>query len=803
MWKNYLKIALRSLRKHKIYAGLNIMGLATGIASFVLIVLYINDETSYDRHYNKSDQTYRVVQTIKMAGAIENSSSCPFPVAEALQKAYPEEIETVTRLFNFQAPKNMVRVEEKNFSEKNMFFVDSGFVELFDVKVLKGDISGWKQHARQVIITEATATRYFGDIDPIGREIRFENRMPLFVSAVIENPRSQSHFQYDLLASFSTLKDFFGGNIPNSWVWNPCWTYISLKDGVDPQLMNEKLPAFVNDHFASADKDNNVLHLQKLTEIHLNSDLDYEIRPNGHMGSLYILGLIAIFVLFIAIINFTNLSTAGSAGRAREIGVKKVYGASRKQLIVQFLGESILISLFSLLIAMVMVESSLSIFNTFTGKSIQLLELFSWSNFVLLLSLGIIIGILAGIYPAFYLSSFRPTRILKGNLLGLGNSGLGRKILVVTQFAISISLIIGTLIIFKQLSYLRQANLGFNKDQVLILPINNTPILRNLEVFRNALKESPDVKEVTAMDYIIGTHHNNHEFHPEGLAADKWHFYPTLIVYYDFLKTFDIDIVAGRDYDRAIITDRKDAILINESMVRHMGWETNEMALGKQFSSLLGEEKIVGVFEDFHVNSLHSEIEPLVLNMKETAGAEAFHLDYMAIKSNSDDYQKLLSFVESKWEEFAPERPFEYSFLDDNINQLYNNEERLGKLTAVFSLLTIFIASLGLFGLVSFMAERRTKEIGIRKVLGATTLLIIRLLSTDFLRLILLANALAWPITYFLMTSWLENFTVRVPITGLTFLLTGLISIVLALFITSWKAYRTANQNPAKVIRYE
>ena len=803
MWKNYLNIAIRNLRKHKIYAALNILGLAIGIASFVLIVLYINDEMSYDRHFSKSDRTFRVVQTIQMAGVTENSSSCPFPVAETLQKHYPEEIETVTRLFNFQAPKNMIRVEEQSFSEKNMFFVDSGFVDVFDVRVLKGDPRGGMQHPRNIMLTEATATRYFGDLDPIGREILFENGLPLIVSAVIENPSRQSHFEYDLLASFTSLKPLFGGNIPSSWVWNPCWTYITLKEGVDPNVMNEKLPAFVNDNFGNANKENNSLDLQALTTIHLNSELDYEIRPNGHMGSLYVLGLIAIFVLFIAIINFTNLSTAGAAGRAREIGVKKVYGASRKQLIIQFLSESILISLFSLLLAMVMVESGLSMFNNFTGKDIQLIELFSWSNFILLLSLGIITGILAGIYPAFYLSSFRPARILKGNLLGLGNSGLGRKILVVTQFAISISLIIGTLIIFKQLSYLRQANLGFNKEQVLILPINNTPILRSLEVFREALKENPDVKEVTAMDYIIGTNHNNHEFHPEGLVEDKWHFYPAMVVYHDFLKTFSIDVVAGRDYDINISTDRKDAILINEAMVRHMGWESNEVALGKQFSSLLGQERVVGVFEDFHVNSLHSAVGPLVLNMKETAGAEAFHLDYMAIKSSSDDYQKLLAFVEEKWEEFAPQRPFEYSFLDDNINQLYNNEERLGKLTAVFSMLTILIASLGLFGLVSFMAERRTKEIGIRKVLGATTILIIRLLSTDFLRLILLANALAWPISYFLMSAWLENFTVRVPITGLSFFYTGASSIILALLITSWRAYRIANQNPAKVIRYE
>lgn len=803
MLRNYLIFTFRNLIKRKTYAVLNILGLAVGIASFLVIYLYNADELSYDRHHSKADRIYRLVNVYDFEGVGENSASSPFPVAFALLHDYPGLISNVVRIFNFQAPRSFVEVGEHRFNERRFFFADSTYFSLFDHTFIKGNPKTALDETGSVVISRSMAEKYFQDKDPMGQTLKFEGSLNLTVSAVIEDVPEQSHFKFDFLGSMSTLRAAFGGQLPKTWVWNPCWTYLQLDEQARPATLEEQLPGFIQKYFYDAEKDNVSLYLQPLTDIHLRSKLDYELAPNNSINSVYILSAIALFLLVIAIINYMNLATATSAGRTREIGIKKVAGASRLQLVLQYIGESVILSFLALVLGMILVELILPVFNTFTGKSIVFRDLVSWDNSILLIGLGFFIGLLSGMYPAFYLSAFNPLVVLKSKITRATKSGTARKVLVVTQFTISISLIIATIIIRDQLNYMRNADLGFNKDHVVVLPVNRTPIVSNYESFRKELLQNPNIESVTAMDDLFGSAHNTHEFRPEGFPEDQWQFYPALVVQYDFLKTFELKLVAGRDYNQENKTDPVSGILINEAMVRHMGWESPQAALGKKFKSLQGEERVIGVFNDFHQTSLHEAAGPFVLNMKETPGAVSWFLKYTAIRINPANPGATLNYIEEKWREFAPERPFEYSYLSDELAELYKDEENLSKLTLLFTLIIMFIAALGLTGLASFMAEQRTKEIGIRKVLGATTLSIIRNLSLEFILLVSISSVLAWVVSWFVMEDWLNRFPYQAPFNWFALVLASLFAFGMALFITSVRALIASNMNPVATLKYE
>jgi putative ABC transport system permease protein len=803
MWKIYLKTAVRNINKQRFYALINIVGLSIGIACFILIGLYIDDELSYDRQHEKSKQIYRLVNVYDAEGVGENSASAPFPVAFTLQNEFPGLIQNVVRLFNFQAPRSLVEYKENRFNEKNLFFVDSTFFDVFDHHFLAGDAESALDEMNSIVITKRTALKYFGDQDPIGKILRFENAVNLNVTAVIENPPTQSHFQFDLLASMSSVKGLMGGHLPQTWVWNPCWTYLVLNEDANPEQLEKGFPDFVEKYFYDAEKENISLYLQPLLDIHLKSKLDYEIEPNNSLSNIYILAAIAIFLLLIAIINFMNLATATSSGRSKEIGVKKVLGAYRFQIVRQFFGESVLLSMMALVVAILFVELILPVFNRFTDKEIVLSVLLQPAYLFGLIGLGLLTGIFSGLYPAIYLSSFKPVSVLKGTLRKGTKSGSARKALVVLQFAISIALIIATFIAFDQIRFLRNAELGFNKNNVIILPINRTSFAQQFPALKRELENNANIVCVTAMDDVFGAAHNTHEFRPEGYPEDKWNFYPALVVNYDFVKTFGIKIIAGRDYNQENRTDPNKGILINEAMVRHIGWENPQAAIGKKFRSLMGDEKVIGVTNNFNATSLHETAGPFVLNMKETPGAVMFFTKYMAVSFVPGNEEAVIEYLAKVWGEYEKKRPFEYSFLKDELNQLYKDEENLGELSVVFTILILFIAALGLLGLASFMAEQRTKEIGIRKVLGATTWSVIRILSLEFLKLVLIATFLAWPLTYFAMDSWLENFAYRIDIAFSSFVFAALIALCIAMLITSVKAYFASMKNPVEALKYE
>lgn len=802
MWLNYLKIAYRTLIKHKLYASINIVGLAIGIASFILIWLYILDELSYDRYHARADNIYRLVNVYDFEGVGENSASSPFPVAWTLKNEYPGMIKNVTRVFNRQAPRTLIELGDISYNERRFFFADSTFFEIFDFDFISGDPKTALDEINSVVITQSTAKRYFKDENPMGKTIRMERALDLKVTGVIKDVPHNSRFKFDLMASLSSMKKPFGGRLPQTWVWNPCWTYLVLENGAAPQLEKE-FPAFIQKYFYDAEKDNITLYLQPLVDIHLKSKLDYEIEPNSNISYVMILGGIAFFLLIIAIINYVNLATATSGSRAREIGVKKVFGAYRSQLIYQFLFESILLSLVALVASMLIIEILLPSLNDFSGKNIRLGQIIDSSMALFIILIGVVTGLLAGLYPAFYLSLFKPIVVLSSKYGVNNRSGLGRKLLVITQFTISIVLIIITMSIFRQVNYMKSADTGFDKENIIILPVNGTAIAKSYDAFKKEILQNPNIISVTAMDDLLGASHNTHEFRPEGFPEDKWQFYPALVVRYDFLKTFGIKLLAGRDYKYDMKTDPAKGMLINEAMVKHLGWESNDAAIGKKFRSLQGDERVIGVFADFNATSLHEPAGPFVLNIKEKPNVVLFFLKYVAIKVNPENTKKTLVYLEDKWNKSEQGRPFEYTWLEDDLDQLYHDEEVLGDLSLILTIIIIFIAALGLYGLASFMTEQRTREIGIRKVFGANDASILKLLSVEFAKLVLISVLIAWPLSYLLIDEWLSHFAYHTAIDWLNFIIGGLVAFVLAMIITNTRALIASRTNPIDTLKYE
>lgn len=800
----YLKIAFRNLWKHRSYAVINILGLTIGLASFILIGLYILNERSYDKFHPQADKTYRIVTKADFNGVGEESTSAPFPLGPAMAMEYENHIKHMTRVFNNWNSEYFIEYGEQKYKESNFFYVDSSFADVFNVEFIRGDKESALREPMKVLITESAARRYFGDEDPVGKTIRYEEAFDYTIEGVIKDAPSNTHLKYDFLCGMNTLRKFYRGKMPETWYWNPCWTYIVLNDKANADDLEAQLPGFVSKYFPVAENEKKRLWLQPLQDIHLHSHLDYEIETNGKASYVMILSLIALFMLIIACINFMNLSTATAGSRAKEIGMKKVLGSQRKAIVLQFLSEAVIMSLFALVLSLGIVDAVLPAFNSLVDRSMDFSMLMSLKAIIALLAVGLLTGIIAGMYPALYLSGFNPVDVLKGGSQSKSmNSGMSRKVLVTFQFVISTALIIGTILMYRQLDYMRNADLGFEKDNVVMIPVSRTPVVKKYDAFEKELKKHSAIRYVTTTDYLVGTDHNNHEFKPEGFPDDEWQFYPTLIVREDFCKLFDIPIVAGRDYNQENKTDPVKAILINEAMVDFMGWKTNEQALGKKFHSLTGEERVVGVFRNFNVRSLHSERTPLVLNIKENNWHKSYFTDYVAVRIQAGKIKQAMAHIEKTWNEFAPTRPFDYVFLNDKINTLYKDEDRLGFMSAVLTGLVIIIALLGLYGLVSYMTERRTREIGIRKTLGAEMRDIIRIISLEFMGLIIIAVLIAWPITFFIVDSWLNNFAYRTPISWWIFPLAGIIALLFAMLITTMKSVRAYNSIAADTLKYE
>ncbi|MCD6565291.1 MAG: ABC transporter permease [Bacteroidales bacterium] len=805
MIRHYFIIAYRNITRHLNYSLLNIGGLAIGLASYLFIAIYINDEISYDKFHDKSDRIYRVNRLYNSNDVNEDAATCSFPLAPALEFDYPDIVESTCRFFNFQLSKIFFEYREDTnnivkFNERNFFLVDSTLFNIFTFTFVKGDPATALSCPNTIVLTSSTAKRYFGEENPIGKILVAEEGLNFEVTGVIEDVPSQSHFKFDMLGSMSTFRQLGGGQLPQTWIWNPCWTYVLLHENVSPDILEEKFPDFYINHYPDLSDQDVTLYLQKLLHIHLHSHHDYEMHPNGNILYMYILSAIAFIILVLACINFMSLTTANSASRAKEIGIKKIFGGSRGGLTIQFLGETIILSLIALATAGILIESFLPLFNHFTGKNISSGFLLKRVGILHAVSLAVFAGILAGGYPAIFLSSFKPVAVLQGNLSKGTKSGIARKILVIAQFSISIALIIGTLIIFSQIRFLKNADLGFKKDQIIIIPTVGQ-IATNYDTFKENLLKYPEVEYVTGMEDIIGVNHNTREVIIEGLSNNQKYWYPMFMVRHDFIETFNIKVVEGRSFSKEITSDTANAIMINENMVKNLGW-TNKEAIGKSIRSD-GKEKVIGVFSDFHILSLHKPINNFILDMLRSPDAAAGLTRFIAIRVNTNNYKKILASIKNEWNRFAPTRPFEYSFLDTELDSLYKNETKFGKFSLVLTILALFIACFGLVGLAYFLAAQRTKEIGVRRVFGARVPDVVKLLSNEFIRLILVANLIAWPFAYFVTNSWLQNFSQKTDVNWTLYLFAGLITLIISLIITASIAISASSRNPADIIRQE
>ena len=804
MFKYNLKIALRNIIKYWNYSIINIGGLAIGLASFIFIILYIDDEVNYDQHHENADRIYRVNRLYNSNDVDEDAATVSFPAGPTLVLDYPGIVKNQVRFFNNMTNQWFFDYQKSEdeiirFNEPHFLLADSTVFDVFTFPFIEGDRETALDRPGTIVVTESTAKRYFGDESAIGKVLRVEEGINFEITGVIEDLPIQSHFKIDLLASLNTFKQFNrNGQFPQTWIWNPCWTYVLLEEGVDPNVLDKRFPEFYENHYNDLKDADVTLYLQSLIDIHLKSHHVYEMRPNSNILYVYILSIVAGIILILACINFMNLATASSAGRAKEIGLKKVFGSQKKKLIFQFLGEAVVQSFIAMLIAIIIVELLLPGYNNFTGKNITPSFLVELKLLGFILGVSFVVGIISGTYPAFILSSFKPLKVLKGALTSGAKSGTARKVLVIIQFTISISLIIGSLIVFAQLQFLRNAELGFNKDHIINIR-RVGPLFNNYEAFRQELLSHKDIDYITGAEDYLGINHNTRDYEIEGLTPGQRFYIPTFLVDWDFVEVFGIKVIEGRAFSRDFPSDTINAVMINETMAKDLGW-SNEDAIGKKITSQDGDESVIGVYKDFNAMSLHRPVNKFILDMFRRPEIFA---QIISVRFSSDNYQEVLSHIEKTWNEFVPTRPFEYQFFDQQLDELYKDELKFGRFSVMLTILAIVIASMGLVGLTSFLAEQRTKEIGIRRALGSSTSAIIKLMSKEFLILLLIANAISWPITYFVTTNWLEGYSKHISTNWWLYVLSGLLTLLIAQIIISYRAFRTAMLNPAETLRYE
>lgn len=801
MLKNYLTAAWRNFSKRQFYSLINMAGLAVGLACGALIYLYVRYEVSYDRFHQKAKRIYRVNEFFATGGVVsERSASIPFPMADALRLDYDNLVEEVVRLYNFQSPILTVAHEptDRVFNERNFFFADSTYSRVFDLIMLAGNSSTALNNSHAVMLSASTARRYFGEEAPLGKLLLFQNRESLIVTGVYQDAPYNAHMHPDFIASFSTLKSFYEGDYPQSWHWNPCWTYVLVNDNVQPKVLEAHLPAFVKKHLPESFRDEVSLRLQALTDIHLKSDLEFEIEANGNADDIYILAGIALFVLLIACINFMNLSTAQSVRRAKEVSLRKTIGASRAQLIGQFMIESAMIGILSVAMAVALIVFALPYFNQFTGKKLT----FNILDPLLLGGLfitGAMVAWLSSIHPAWILSSFQPAKAMKaGKTLGKGISL--REVLVTFQFVISIVLIIVTGVAVKQVNFLRGGSLGFAKDNVVMIPVIRTPIAQHYQTMvEEALRQS-SIESVTAVEEIVGAKHQGGSYRFEGM--EKSQLFPRLKVRHDFTKTFQIPLLAGRDY---ILDNRADdtvSVVVNETLVKRFKW-TPEEAIGRFCQVGRFRAQIIGVVQDFNFTSKQQPIAPLVLQLNNAPTAFDLSLKYLAVRIKPGTQQQSLAALEALWQKFLPGRPFEYFFLDHTLNNSYASEANLIKVSTAFSLLAVAVACLGLFGLASFHTDQRKREVSIRKVLGSSTGQVVALMLSYYLKLLGAAVLVALPFAWFTMTRWLSGYAYRINLPCGIFLLASLLVTAVAVVAVGYKSYAVSRINPVQSLRSE
>ena len=803
MFKSYFKVAIRNLIKFKSFSFINITGLAVGIASCVLILLFVQDELSYDRFNEKADRIYRPY----VEGRISNNEfhmavTCS-PMAFTLVEEYPE-VEAATRVRNYGFP--VYRYGDKAFSEERAYYVDSTFFDVFTVTFLEGEASSALTNPEAIVLTESMRKKYFGNELALGKIINSDRRLDLIVTGVIKDFPENSHFHPDFLQAITRYDD----SRSTRWVSNNFYTYIVLKEGASGEELEAKLRTLVEKYVAPQIEqftgtpfkkleEQGALYnfkLQPLTSIHLHSNLEHELEANSDISYIYIFSIVALALLLIACINFMNLSTARSANRAKEVGIRKTLGSTKGKLIQQFLTESILLTLIAVIIAIAIIILVLPYFSNLSGKTLEINFLNNFLTLPAIILFALVVGLLAGIYPAFFLTSFQPVKVLKGDTKMKGKGAWMRSGLVIFQFSISIILFIGTFIVYNQLQFIQNKKLGFNKDQLIIIE-KTDDLAERVHVFKQKLLDQPDILNVTNHHSIPGKGFGNSVYQIEGGRVN--HLFWLWFADYDLTDTYEIEMAEGRYFSEEFPSD-SNGVVINEKAVRAMGIVD---PIGKRIIDLGPTPEqtrflpIIGVMKDFHFESLHSEIRPMMIF------PIRFNGRYTAVKVSATNIASTIDFIEWTWKEIAFDQDLEYVFMDEEFARNYEAEQRTAQLFTSFSILAIIIASLGLFGLAAFITEQRTKEIGVRKVMGASIPSILVLLLREFAKWVLIANIVAWPIAYYFMEKWLQDFSYRVGLEIWIFPAAGIAALIIAIATVSYQVIKAARANPVNSLRYE
>lgn len=806
MFRNYFRIAWRSFLRNRSFSAINILGLSIGIAVCFVISLFVKDELSYDRFHVKAKDIYRIEFNASINNGKINESNVMAPVARTLQKDYPE-VKEVTRIRTLGTPH--IWVNEKQFDGASLVYVDSNFFNVFTIPLLQGDAKTALLHPHSLVISKAVAQRFFGKENPLGKLIRFSKNNgnpPFTVTGVYDNIPSNSHFHFDIFGSMAADKEASN----DSWLTSNYYTYAVLQKGCDHKKLEAKLPGMVEKYMGPQIKQQMGLTLQQfrtkgnsigfklqpLTAIHLYGHSNTEFEPGGDIRYIYIFGAVAIFMLLIACINFINLSTAGAAKRAKEVGMRKVLGSRKKDLVKQFLLESLLITAVALGLAAMLVQLALPLFNELSGKDLSFG--FQLKPMAALTLLGLLVSLLAGMYPAFFLSSFKPIATLKGKFTAQTSTYNLRSGLIVFQFFIAICLITGTLVVYKQMQFIQNTKPGYNKDRLLV--VNNSWALGDKEkVFRDQLLNDPRVENVTVSGYKPAgpSFYNNSLAYPEGRQNE---FMNTLEYRIDeqYIPTMGMQMAAGRNFSPAMPTDSQ-AMIINETAARAFGWGDN--AVGKKILREHGDRglhaayTVIGVVKDFHFRSLHEAITPLLMVLNPETG--------LIIKVKTKEVQGLLSTMKKQWQSFNTAESFSWSFMDELYNKTYTAEQKTSRILQIFTLLTMLVACMGLFGLTTYTAEQRAKEIGIRKVLGASVTQVTGMLSKQFIKLVLIACIVAFPLSYWIMHQWLLDFAYRIHLDAWIFIIAGCMAMLIALCTVSIQSIKAALANPVKTLRSE
>ncbi len=818
MIKSYLITAYRNILKNRFYSILNVIGPAIGIACAILIMLYVRDELTFDRHSPDYHRIYRLESDFNISGKATVAGLVPMPMAPTLRDEYPE-IEDFTRFAGFGLDDILFEYGDQKFFEDNIYFTDSTVFNIFDYDFILGSADGALNEPNTIVITESFASKYFGKKNPVGEELKTSNFGNFRVTGVIRDVPSNSHLKFDCLLSMATIVELVGVDNFNSRAapafWNiSAFAYIKLHKNTDIQTLLDKFPEFYDKYMSSLGKQINAsfsLKATRIDRVHYNTHLEFDL-PAGNFSYIIIFSLVGVFMLLIASLNYMNMATARSVNRSKEVGMRKVIGAGKGSLIRQFLSESMVLVILALIIALAITMVSLPYFNSLTGKVISLGELFRPVTLLMVIAITLFVGLVSGSYPSFYLSSFLPVEVLKSNVNPNQGKGLMRKILVVFQFAVAGALIICTIVVSRQQGFIRHKDLGLNKENVMIIPMRDTAFINNqLQAFKNELKENPAILGVASSQLVPPLMASKVVFQiekEEGMVELATSF---SVVDHEFIDVMGIELAEGRNFDRERPADLTGSFIVNEEAVKAFGWGDNPLGKKVRFGinpntgRANRDGEVIGVVKDFHFSSIHNKIEPFIFVVSRNPNTNFY------IRIAGDNIPATVDFVSKTMADLGNNLPFNYFFFSDKLDEMYTAENKLNSLFNIFSILTIFIACLGLLGLTSYVTEQRSKEIGIRKIMGAGVKQVVWLLNKDFLVLVLISNLISWPVAYYFMDKWLQGFAYRmdfgfrpfVAATLVPFLVSLVITLVIALITTSLVSVRAAGTNPVHTLKRE